>query len=102
MIVVRGGRKSLTFRIEWPRKNDAFTVTGIGLTKASGRNLAGTGKLKPGKLKPGGIRVSTNRHGRTLRVVVTKLKPGEVRFAVAATRLTGATTVTTTLENPSG
>lgn len=102
VIVVRGGRKSLTFRIEWPRKNDAFTVTGIGLTKASGRNLAGTGKLKPGKLKPGGIRVSTTRHGRTLRVVVTKLKPGEVRFAVAATRLTGATTVTTTLENPSG
>lgn len=102
VIVVRGGRKSLTFRIAWPRKTDAFTVTDIGLVKASQRHLAGAGKLKPGKLKPGGIRVSTTRKGKTLRVVVTKLKPGEVRFAVAATRLTGATTVTTSLENPSG
>jgi hypothetical protein len=37
-----------------------------------------------------------------LNVVVTKLKPGELRFTIGATRLRpGATTVETTLENPS-
>ena len=100
-VQIRGNRKRATLNLKWKRKTDAFTLKGISFHSLSGWRPQSDEKLKPGKLKPGGIRVRTTRNGTTLRVVVTKLKPGELRFVVAATRLTGATTVTTTLEKPS-
>jgi hypothetical protein len=99
-IVVRGNHKTASFTVRWKRKRDAFTVAGISFHRRSGRTLQSRQKLKPGKLKPGGVYVRTTRKGRTLRVVVTKLKPGELRFTVVPTRLGGSTTAKTTLESP--
>jgi hypothetical protein len=101
-VQVRGNRKTLTLRVEWKRKSDAFALQGIRFHKRSSWRPQSDQKLKPGKLKPGGVLVRTTRKGRTLKVVVAKLKPGELRFKVVPTRLRGATTAKTILENPAG
>jgi hypothetical protein len=97
---VRGTRTAVTLRVEWKRKSDAFTVKDIRFRARSSWMPQRDRKLKPGKLKPGGILVRATRKGRTLKIVVTKLKPGEIRFTVVPTRLNGSTTAKTILENP--
>lgn len=99
---VRGNRKTLTLTVRWKRPSDAFTLKGIRLVRPSAWRPQSERKLKPGKLKPGGVVVRTTRKGKTLKVVITKLKPGELRFTVAPAKLGGSTTVATTLESPSG
>jgi hypothetical protein len=100
-VVVTGNRSTAVLRIRWPRPGDAFTITDIRLERLVAFRPFGGRKLKPGKLKPGGIYVRTTRKGRTLNVVVSKLKPGEIRFTIKPTRLASATTVETSLANPS-
>lgn len=101
-VVVSGNRRTAVLRIRWPRASDVFDLLDIRLEKRLKFRPLGGGKLKPGKLKPGGVYVRTTRKGRMLNVVVTKLKPGELRFTIGATRLSpGATTVETALQNPS-
>jgi hypothetical protein len=99
-VEVHGNRKTLTLRIAWKSRSDSFTLKGIAFHQRSSFRPNSERKLKPGKLKPGGIFVRTTRKGRTLKIIVTKLKPGELRFKVVPTRLNGTTTATTILENP--
>ena len=96
---VRGNRTTATLVVRWT-PGSTFTVKGISFHRRSTRELQGGEKLKPGKLKPGGIVVRTTRKGRTLRIVITKLKPGELRFTVVPARLSGSAAATTTLADP--
>jgi hypothetical protein len=72
----------LTVRVKWPKKPNA--VFDIARIRLGSRSMAYGAKL----------RIKKTRSSTSVSVRVTKLKPGKLRFAVRAVRVTAPTTAT--------
>jgi hypothetical protein len=82
-----------TIVCRWSKSANRFDVVGVVNAAKKLLSVDGNGRLRPGKLK-----ISTSRTKKSVKVTVSRLRPGTLRFSVKAQKLGGAGKATTTVK----
>jgi thrombospondin type 3 repeat protein len=91
-VVVPAKATRATITCRWANRKSRFDIVGLTNTAKTLLSVDGAGKLRPGKLK-----ITKSATKTSVRVTVTKLRPGRLSFKVQAKSISGVGKTTTTV-----